>query len=81
MPGTMKNKNRRFQFFYIAGMPAEICGGENELTAEQAVERIVEEWKGQRESILKSLNMNEREYIVRRGQSVQGQRFLIVCTS
>ena len=79
MPGPMKPQNRRWHFYYLAGMPAEICGGGEDLTCYQAATRIREEWPGQRDAFLESALQPHNAAGARRGSVFEGRRFLIVC--
>ena len=75
MPGAMRPENRRWEFFYLAGMPAEICGGHEHLTAEQAAQKIMEEWPGQRRAFLSMA----KTHAARSGAYFDGRRFIIIC--
>ncbi len=79
MPGPMKPENRRWHFYHIAGMPAEVCGGSQELTCHEAAARIIEEWPGQRDAFLESALEPRSSPGARRGSVFNGRRFLIVC--
>jgi transposase len=71
----MRNNDRRkYQFYYCAGLPVEICGNGSTLTAKQAAEHIQEEWAGQRERFLEF-----SEFKPRPGNVFTGRRFIIVC--
>lgn len=75
----MKAKHRRFRFYYLAGMPAEICGGGEDLTAVQAAAKVMEEYTDQREAVLRALTVEHNVGCARRGGVYKGQQFLIVC--
>jgi hypothetical protein len=79
MPGCMKSSNRRWAFYHIAGMPSVICEAGNNLSAEKAAGKIMEEWPGQRAAILKDMTA-EYPHTNRRGKVIKGRRFLLVCT-
>lgn len=65
MPRPSNPENRRWNFYYIAGMPAQICGGGVDLTSEEAIAKIMEEYPGQKNSIKITISSNDR--MIRRG--------------
>lgn len=73
----MNPDRRRWHFYYLAGMPAEICDG-GEHDAAEAAAKIKEEWPGHREWFLEFARTTGN---ARRGSVFAGVRFLIVCTA
>lgn len=77
MPGRMLTANRRWRFFYLAGMPAELCDSGTDGPAATA-EKIKEEWTGQRGRFLEFAHDCE---CGRRGAVFNGRAFIAVCVS
>jgi hypothetical protein len=78
----MRNEHRRWTPFLLvdlAGMPAQICGGGYAMKPDEVLERIVEEWSGQRDVLRKAILPTDGS-IVKPGDYLKGKRFVIVCT-
>lgn len=77
MPSNRRAEDRRWDFYYLAGMPAEICTGSQRLTPEEALKRVQEEHPGQVDGLRKAMCSGRGLKI---GSVLKGRRFLLVCT-
>jgi hypothetical protein len=75
----MKPENRRWHFYYLAGMPAELCDGGGDLTYQEAAAKIMEECPGHREAFIRSASQQHNKAGARRGSIFAGRRFILVC--
>ena len=73
-PATIEET--RWQFYYLAGSPAEICGGDSITGVEEMAETIREEWPNQGQQFRWWAANSYRRGGP--GDVFQGHRFLIV---
>lgn len=73
-----RNENRLWRFFYAAGRPVKICGGNERHTPEEVIQGIIEEYPGQREHLHTIMLGTQR---VRRSMTYKGKRFILVCVA
>ena len=69
-----KMKTTLWRFFYLAGMPAEVCGGGVDMTPEQVARSIHEEWPGQMVAFLRAVEGGKTKC----GTIWNGTRFIAV---